>query len=77
MSILHSARGLLVGAVLATLVPAHAQMGERPVKFILPVATASGGHDHARAQPAPSSAGGTRRRESAGRRRHCRHVGAR
>ena len=57
MSILHSARGLLVAVALAMLPPAHAQMGERPVKFILPVATASGVDTITRAaQPALSKA---------------------
>ncbi len=57
MSILRSARGLLVAVALAMLAPAHAQMGERPVKFILPVATASGVDTITRAaQPALSKA---------------------
>jgi tripartite-type tricarboxylate transporter receptor subunit TctC len=57
MSILHCARGLLVVVALAMLPPAHAQMGERPVKFILPVATASGVDTITRAaQPALSKA---------------------
>src|SRR5436190_13302401 len=57
MSILDSIRALLMGAALAMLVPVHAQMGERPVKFILPVATASGVDTITRtAQPALSKA---------------------
>jgi tripartite-type tricarboxylate transporter receptor subunit TctC len=48
---------LLMGAALAALVPAQAQMGERAVKFILPVATASGVDTITRAaQPALSKA---------------------
>ena len=50
-------RALLIGAALAVAAPAHAQMGERPVKFILPVATASGVDTITRAaQPALSKA---------------------
>ena len=57
MSILECARGLLVLATLAALPPAAAQMGERPVKFILPVATASGVDTITRAaQPALAKA---------------------
>jgi len=57
MSILECARGLLVLAALAALPPAAAQMGERPVKFILPVATASGVDTITRAaQPALAKA---------------------
>ena len=57
MSILASIRGLFVLVALAMLMPAHSQMGERPVKFILPVATASGVDTITRAaQPALSKA---------------------
>src|SRR5437899_5056476 len=57
MHILASIHGLFVLVALATLMPAHAQMGERPVKFILPVATASGVDTITRAaQPALSKA---------------------
>src|SRR5438445_3193926 len=57
MSILASIRGLFALVALAMLMPAHAQMGERPVKFILPVATASGVDTITRAaQPALSKA---------------------
>jgi tripartite-type tricarboxylate transporter receptor subunit TctC len=57
MSILECARGLVVLATLATVAPAAAQMGERPVKFILPVATASGVDTITRAaQPALAKA---------------------
>ena len=57
MSILASIRRLFALVALATLMPAHAQMGERPVKFILPVATASGVDTITRAaQPALSKA---------------------
>ena len=41
-SFLGVVRALLIGAALAVAAPALAQMGERPVKLILPVATASG-----------------------------------
>jgi tripartite-type tricarboxylate transporter receptor subunit TctC len=48
---------LLMGAALVVLAPAHAQLGERAVKFILPVATASGVDTITRAaQPALSKA---------------------
>jgi len=54
---LATVRLLLMGAALAVLIPAQAQMGERPVKFILPVATASGVDTITRAaQPALSKA---------------------
>jgi len=57
MSILDSVRPLLIGAAVAIVVPVQAQMGERPVKFILPVATASGVDTITRAaQPALSKA---------------------
>src|SRR4029453_17065186 len=50
-------RLLLMGAALAALVPAQAQLGERAVKFILPVATASGVDTITRAaQPALTKA---------------------
>ena len=50
-------RALLIGAALVVVAPAHAQMGERPVKLILPVATASGVDTITRAaQPALSKA---------------------
>lgn len=54
---LATVRLLLMGAALAALVPAQGQMGERAVKFILPVATASGVDTITRAaQPALSKA---------------------
>ncbi len=56
-SVLGVVRALLIGAALVVVAPAHAQMGERPVKFILPVATASGVDTITRAaQPALSKA---------------------
>jgi tripartite-type tricarboxylate transporter receptor subunit TctC len=56
-SVLHVVRAMLIGSTLVMLAPAHAQMGERPVKFILPVATASGVDTITRAaQPALSKA---------------------
>jgi tripartite-type tricarboxylate transporter receptor subunit TctC len=56
-SVLGVVRALLIGAALAVVTPAHAQMGERPVKLILPVATASGVDTITRAaQPALSKA---------------------
>ena len=56
-SVLGVVCALLIGAVLAVAAPAHAQMGERPVKLILPVATASGVDTITRAaQPALSKA---------------------
>ena len=56
-SILHVVHALLIGAALVVVAPAHAQMGERPVKLILPVATASGVDTITRAaQPALSKA---------------------
>ena len=51
------ARFAIAVAILAAMAPAHAQLGERPVKFILPVATASGVDTITRAaQPALSKA---------------------
>ncbi len=56
-SFLGVVRALLIGAALAVAAPALAQMGERPVKLILPVATASGVDTITRAaQPALSKA---------------------
>ena len=56
-SVLGVVRALLIGAALVVVAPAHAQMGERPVKLILPVATASGVDTITRAaQPALSKA---------------------
>jgi tripartite-type tricarboxylate transporter receptor subunit TctC len=56
-SVLGALRALLIGAALVVVAPAHAQMGERPVKLILPVATASGVDTITRAaQPALSKA---------------------
>src|SRR4029434_10607119 len=56
-TILATVRLLLMGAALAALVPAQAQLGERAVKFILPVATASGVDTITRAaQPALTKA---------------------
>src|SRR4030095_12703153 len=57
LTILATVRLLLMGAALAALVPAQAQLGERAVKFILPVATASGVDTITRAaQPALTKA---------------------
>ena len=50
-------RVIFLGVLLVALAPAHAQFGDRPVKFILPVATASGVDTITRAaQPALSKA---------------------
>lgn len=50
-------RAVLIGALLGTCAQAMAQLGDRPVKFILPVATASGVDTITRAaQPALSKA---------------------
>jgi tripartite-type tricarboxylate transporter receptor subunit TctC len=57
VSVLGIVRALLIGIALVVVAPAHAQMGERPVKLILPVATASGVDTITRAaQPALSKA---------------------